>query len=97
MTKFRGVWEAIENPPADAANMRARAELMNALIECIKKRGWTQAKAAERLGVTQPRISDLKRGKIEQFSVDTLMNMLERAGRRVEMRVRATRETHAAT
>ena len=63
MSKFRSVWDAIEKPPAEAANMRARAELMNAIIDCIKKRGWTQAQAAEYLGLTQPRISDLKRGK----------------------------------
>jgi predicted XRE-type DNA-binding protein len=61
---------------------------MIALKETIKGKGWTQAEAAERLGVTQPRVSDLMRGKIELFGLDTLVNMATAAGLKVQMRVR---------
>ena len=61
--------------------------LMMALDRHIRTKGWTQAEAARRLGVTQPRISDLLRGKIPLFSIDTLVGMLTEAGLRVEMRV----------
>jgi len=85
--KFKSVWDAIENTPAEAENMRLRASLMMALEQHIKAMGWTQAEAARQLGVTQPRISDLMRGKIDLFGIDTLVNMLTSAGLRVEMRV----------
>ena len=96
MTKrrFDNVWDAIEESSNEAASMRARAELMNAIIELIRKQGLTQAEAAKRLGVTQPRISDLMRGKIDLFSLDTLFDMLALAGRRVEIKVK--RESTAA-
>ncbi len=84
---FESVWDALENTPAEAANMKLRAAFMMALTEHIKAEGWTQADAAERLGVTQPRISDLKRGKIDLFGLDTLVNMLSAAGLQVETRV----------
>ncbi|MDW8469831.1 MAG: XRE family transcriptional regulator [Burkholderiales bacterium] len=48
----------------------------------------TQRKAASRFGVTQPRLNDLLRGKIEKFSLDALVNMLAHAGMRVEVRVK---------
>lgn len=86
--RFENVWDAIEDSSAEAARMKARAELMNALIELITKQGLTQAEAAKRLGVTQPRISDLMRGKIDLFSLDTLFDMLALAGRRVEIKVK---------
>jgi len=72
----------------EAANLRLRAELMVALRDLIRARGLTQAKAATVLGVTQPRISDLVRGKIDRFSVDTLVAMLGHAGAQVKVVVR---------
>jgi predicted XRE-type DNA-binding protein len=89
--RFASVWDAIENTPAEAASMKARAELMNSIIELVKKQGLTQSEAARRLGVTQPRVSDLMRGKVDLFSLDTLVDMLALAGRRVELKVK--RET----
>lgn len=64
-------------------NLRIRSELMIELSELIEKSGWTQAKAAEVMSVTQPRISDLVRGKIDRFSIDTLIAMLGAAGVKV--------------
>ena len=84
---FAGVWDAIEDNAAEAETMKLRASLMMALDRHIRTKGWTEAEAARRLGVTQPRISDLLRGKITLFSIDTLVGMLTEAGLRVEMRV----------
>lgn len=86
--RFASVWDAIEDTPAEAANMQTRAELMIAVAEFIRARGLTQAAAAKLFGVSQPRVSDLMRGKIELFSVDTLVNMLAVAGVRVEFRLK---------
>ncbi len=61
---------------------------MITLADHIKAQGWTQAEAAKHLGVTQPRISDLMRGKFNLFGLDHLAIMLARAGRQVEIRVK---------
>ncbi len=71
----------------EAENLRIRAALMNALIAHLGKQRLTQAQAAKLLGVTQPRVSDLMRGKLSLFSIDTLLNLLARAGLRVDLRV----------
>lgn len=87
--RFKSVWDAIEDTPGDAANMKARAELMRAITEHICSSGMIQAEeAAKSLGVTQPCISDLMRGKIDVFSLDTLVNMLAAAEIRLEMRLK---------
>ena len=75
--------------PADARNLRIRSELMTALRKFIEKEGLTQADAAKRLKVSQPRISDLARGKISRFSLDTLVNMLSDAGLEVDFRIKS--------
>jgi predicted XRE-type DNA-binding protein len=78
--RFASVWDAIEDTPQAAASMRARSTLMMELANLIDQRGMTQAEAAELFGVTQPRVSDLIRGKINLFSLDMLMNMAATAG-----------------
>ncbi len=85
--QFDSVWDAIEDTPQESENMRLRSRLMMALAERIKTESWTQKQAAARLGVTQPRISDLVRGKIDLFSLDALVNMVAAAGLHVEMSV----------
>ena len=72
----------------EALNLRLRSEMMNALIAEIERKGLTQAQAAARLGVSQPRISNLMRGKLHLFSIDMLVGLLSSAGLRVEMKVR---------
>ncbi|KAB0620313.1 helix-turn-helix domain-containing protein [Castellaniella defragrans] len=74
------VWDAIENTPAEAENMKLRSTLMMALEKQIRDHGWTPAEAARRLGVTQPRVSDLMRGKINEFGLDALVSMAVAAG-----------------
>jgi predicted XRE-type DNA-binding protein len=78
--RFASVWDAIEDTPQQAASMRARSELMMSLTEVIRERGMTQGDAAAMFGVTQPRMSDLMRGKINLFSLDTLIDMAATAG-----------------
>jgi len=85
--KFTSVWDAIEESPEAAENMKVRSGLMMALKGHIERAGWTQAQAAAHFHVTQPRISDLLRGKISVFSVDSLINMTAQAGMRVELRI----------
>jgi predicted XRE-type DNA-binding protein len=82
---YKNVFEAIEDDSVVAENMRLRAELMVKLRNYIKQQGMTQEEAARRMGVTQPRISDLVRGKIDRFTIDMLVNMLSHAGIHVEL------------
>lgn len=86
-TKFKSVWDAIEDTSADAENMKFRSSLMRALEKQIRSREWTQSEAAQRFGVTQPRISDLMRGRINRFSLDTLVNMVSPAGLHIDMKI----------
>lgn len=71
--------------PDEAEYLKVRAELMANLQKVITARGLKQAEAAELLGVTQPRISDLMRGRIDLFSIDTLIDMLARLGVRAKL------------
>ncbi len=86
--RFDSVWDAIEDTPEDAENMKLRSQLMSALKERIARSGMSQAQAAKQLGVTQPRISDLMRGKIQLFAIDALVNLATAAGLHVEIVVR---------
>jgi predicted XRE-type DNA-binding protein len=85
--RFASVWDAIEDTPAQAENMRLRSALIMALKDHIASEGLSQSRAAKVFGVTQPRVSDLMRGKIELFGLDTLVNMLAAAGLHVEVHV----------
>ncbi len=85
--RFNSVWDALEDTPQQAACMRARSELMMNLTDIIRELGMTQGEAAALFGVTQPRISDLTRGKITLFSLDTLIDMAATAGMRPTVKV----------
>jgi predicted XRE-type DNA-binding protein len=87
METFTNVWEVLGESREDAANLHPRAELMLAIKNHIKASGWTQKEAAKRLGVKQPRISELFNGKIDLFSIDQLVNFLSRLGLRVDMHI----------
>ncbi len=84
---FACVWDALEDTQADAAKMRLRSDLMMTVADYIKSKGLNQKEAAKVFGVTQPRISDLIRGRIDLFAVDSLVGMLGTAGMRVELRI----------
>ena len=81
------VFEDLGFTREEAEHLRIRSALMATLRQVIEAKRLTQAQAAALLGVTQPRISDLVRGKIDLFSIDTLVDMLSRAGLQVEIRV----------
>jgi predicted XRE-type DNA-binding protein len=86
---FPSVWDALEPSTAKAAHMKLRSDLMIAIQEAVA--GWrlTQAEAAKRLGVTQPRLNDLLRGRISKFSLDGLVSLAGRAG--LQLRIEISR------
>ena len=86
MTRSSGnVFRDLGFPEEEAEHLRVRADLLIQIQKAFKVRGSTQAEAAELLGVTQPRVSDLTRGRIDLFSVDSLIDMLARLGVRVRL------------
>jgi predicted XRE-type DNA-binding protein len=82
---YANVWDALADTTEQAANLRARADLMRQITEIILDNGWKQVEAAERCGVTQPRINDLLRGRVSRFSLDALVNIATALGRRVSV------------
>lgn len=88
--RFASVWDAIEDTPEEAENMKIRSQLMVQLKSYITKSGLNQGDAAKVFGITQPRVSDLMRGKINLFGIDALVNMAAKAGLRVELQLLET-------
>ena len=88
---YSSVWDALAESPQQAANLRARAELMRQIADVVKKGGWTQADAATRCGITQPRINDLLRGRVSRFSIDALVNIATALGRTVHFELKLER------
>ena len=87
---FASVWDALEDSPAAAANMRVRSELMTAVQETVAEWGLTPAEAARRLDVTQPRLNDLLSGRVGRFGLDALILLATRAGLCVRVQVDRT-------
>ena len=79
------VWDALADTPQEAANLKARSELMGQIAALVRERGWTQVEAARRCGVTQPRLNDLLRGRLSRFSLDALVNIAAALGCRVHV------------
>jgi len=93
MTRSSGnVFKDVGFADDEAEHLRVRADLLIRIQETLKARGLKQAEAASLLGVTQPRVSDLVRGRIEMFSVDSLIDMLARLGVRVKVVVASPRK-----
>jgi len=86
---YASVWDALADTPEQAANLRARAELMQKIAEIVRENGWTQVEAATRCAVTQPRMNDLLRGRVSRFSLDALVNIATAIGRRVHVELEA--------
>lgn len=89
LKKYDSVWDALADTPEQAANLKARTELMQKIAAIVKDSGWTQEEAARRCGVTQPRINDLLRGRVSRFSLDALVNIATALGRRVHFELDA--------
>ena len=86
-TTFNSVWDALADSPEQAANLSARAELMQQIAAIITANDWKQADAATHCGVTQPRINDLLRGRVSRFSLDALVNIATMLGQRVQIKL----------
>jgi predicted XRE-type DNA-binding protein len=85
--RFASVWDAIEDTPEEAENLKVRSALMIALKAHLTRSELSQAQIAKLFGVTQPRVSDLLRGKIDLFGLDALVNMAAAAGLRVKISI----------
>jgi predicted XRE-type DNA-binding protein len=90
---FDNIFDAVTDNADEALELQTRADLMIVLRDIINERNWTQTEAAKQLGLTQPRVSDLKNGKIRKFSIDLLMTCLHRLG----FRFRATYHNQTLT
>lgn len=86
---FASVWDAIATSPGEAANLRLRADLMQKIAVIVARKGWTQAEAARRCSISQPRMNDLLRGRISRFSLDALVNAATALGCRVRVEFKA--------
>jgi len=73
--------------PAEAEVMKLRTEVMLRTAKHLKAKGWTQAEAARHLGITQPRVSRLIKGKVDEFTLDMLLTLASRAGLQAELRI----------
>ena len=85
--KYGNAWEALYDDPARAESLRIKSELMVRVEKYIQENGLIQKEAAKILGVSQPRVSDLVRGKIDRFTIDMLINMLSRVGIKVNIKI----------
>ena len=88
--RFADAFEALFEPK-EAANPKARADLMDEIVEIVTKQKLTQAQAAAKCGISQPRMNDLMNGHIEKFSLDALFNIATALGRRVTIKLSAPR------
>jgi len=86
---FANVWDALSDSPEEAATMKIRSDVMIAISDTISAWDTTQARAASRLVVTQPRLNDLLQGKINKFSLDALLTLASRAGLKVKINIRS--------
>jgi predicted XRE-type DNA-binding protein len=87
--EFSNVWDALTDTPEESANMSMRSNLLIAIQKKIQSWNITQAEAAQRLRVTQPRLNDLLRNKIDKFSLDMLINLGHDAGLTITLDIAA--------
>lgn len=86
---FDSVWDALEDNPVKAKNLKLRAELLTVIISRIEESGVTQQETAKQLGITQPRVNALLKGKIEDFRLDSLVNLAHKLGLTVSVEIAA--------
>ena len=87
--RFANVWDALEDDPVRVENLKLRSALMIEIAGRIKDQELTQTQAAEVLHITQPRVSALLKGKINDFRLDSLVDMAHRLGMHVSINVAA--------
>lgn len=88
-TRFTNIWDALEDDPVRVENLKLRSKLLISITETIAKRGLKQRETAKLLHITQPRVSALLKGKINDFRLDTLIDIAHRLGLHISIRVAA--------
>lgn len=86
---FESVWDALEDNSVKAKNLKLRAELLTVIISRIEESELTQQETAKQLGITQPRVNALLKGKIEEFRLDSLVNLAHKLGLTVSVEIAA--------
>lgn len=94
--KFNSVWDALEDTPQEAENMKIRSELMLAITRELDRSDGTQIQKAKQLGITQPRLNDLLKGRINKFSLDALVTIATNAGLYVSLVTTVSADRKAA-
>ena len=89
MQAYSDVWDALSDTPEEAENMKIRSDLMIAISDCLEKFDGTQAAKAKKLGITQPRLNDLLKGRISKFSLDALVTIAINAGLKISVHAQA--------
>ncbi|MFT6347109.1 MAG: putative XRE-type DNA-binding protein [Psychromonas sp.] len=92
MKSFNNAFELLTDDVKEIENYTMRSNMMNAIVDLIKEKDWTQKEAAKHLDVSQPRISNLKNGKVSKFSVDMLIGMLAKLGFTFEFNYTPTKQ-----
>lgn len=90
--QYNNIFEAITDDAAEAADMEFRADMILVIRKIIEQKEWTQKEAASALGVAQPRVSELLRGKVDLFSADKLISFLAKLGFRIKPQFVAERQ-----
>ncbi len=94
---YRSVWDAIADSPEEAAHLKLRSQLMDAIKAYLDHEGITQAEAAQRLGVPRSRVSELVNDRISKFTIDKLVDMAARVGLSTQMTVRRDQHRSASS
>jgi predicted XRE-type DNA-binding protein len=89
MQRFESVWDALEDDPVKAENMKLRSTLMIAIVNRIESKDLNQIEAAKILKITQPRVSALIKGKIEDFRLDTLVDLAYKLDLHISIKIAA--------
>jgi predicted XRE-type DNA-binding protein len=85
---FDNIWDALEPDPIERANLQLRSQLLSALIDVLEQNGMTQT--ATLLGIDEPCLTNLMAGRIDLFTIDNLVNMLEKTGRHITLSIAET-------
>lgn len=91
LVRYKNVWDALEDDPAERQRLKMRGLLLDALQAQVKAWGMTQADAAKRLGITQPRLNDLLKDRFKKFSLGALFDLATRAGLKVKLSIEGGR------
>ncbi|MEY3880911.1 MAG: hypothetical protein RIQ94_1707 [Pseudomonadota bacterium] len=86
---FDNIWDALESDPIERANLQLRSQLLSALIDALEQNGMTQTRSANLLGIDEPSLTNLMAGRIDLFTIDNLVNMLEKTGRHITLSIAA--------